>query len=90
MRRKLRKAIRQVQEGGSVEQASTAYEGAIPSYGGDTILRIRPQADRDDEELLKEVAHKVAEIYMNYDDLQGRERSDRIRADLKAYEESWA
>ena len=90
VRRKLRKAIRNIQDGGSVDQASASYEGAIPSYGGDTILRIALQADRDDEELLNEVAHKVADIYMSRDELQGRERTDSIRADLKAYEESWA
>jgi nitrite reductase/ring-hydroxylating ferredoxin subunit len=90
VRRKLRKAIRNVKDGGSVEQASTAYAGAIPSYGGDTILHIPPQAGGDDDALINEVARKVADIYMASDELQGRERTDKIRTDLKAYEESFA
>jgi len=89
VRRKLRKAIRKVQAGESVPQASLAYDGAIPSYGGDTMLRIPLQADKDDEILLKQVAQKVAAIYMDCDHLDGVERVEKIRQDLRAYEESW-
>jgi len=89
-RRKLRKAIRKVQEGGKVKHPSDAFDNPIPTYGGDTMLRIPAQPGRDDDDLLKEVAHKVAEIYMAHDKLVGRERADRLRQALRDYEAGWA
>ena len=38
------KIIREVQEGGSISHAADHYQGAIPSYGGDTILHIPEEA----------------------------------------------
>ena len=90
VRRKLRKAIRQVQDGTALSQAATHYTGPIPSYGGDTILRIPPRPGGDDDALLKEVAHKIAEIYMAHDDIHGEARSQQIRQALKDYEDSFA
>lgn len=90
VRRKLRSAIRAVRDGEDAPQPALVYEGIIPTYGGDTMLRIPPQEGRDDGAILKEVAHKVAEIYMAADDLKGQARIDRIRDDLKTYEASWA
>lgn len=89
VRNKLREAIRKVKAGGDVDQPGQVYGGVIPTYGGDTILRIPPQPGRDDDELLREVAHKVAEIYAASDALTGAERRARIEADLKAYEASF-
>ncbi len=86
LRRKLRKAIRKLRDGEAVDQASRHYDGAIPSYGGDTMLRIPPQAGRDDDELLAEVAHAVAGIYTANDELAGAERAERIRDQLREYE----
>jgi len=60
-RRLLRRAIRQVAEGGRLEQ--TAEEGRwIPTYCHDTIVRIPPKPGADDCALLREVARKVTEI----------------------------
>lgn len=89
VRRKLRSAIRAVRDGEAARQPALVYKGVIPTYGGDTMLRIPPQQGRDDGAILKEVAHKVAEIYMAADDLKGQARIDRIRDDLKTYEASW-
>ena len=91
VRRKLRKIIRQIQEGENVSHAAAHYQGAIPSYGGDTILHIPEQSESgvDDETLLKNVAHKVAGIYMANDELYGEQRNQQIRQSLKDYEESF-
>lgn len=89
VRNKLRKAIRNVRDGGDAEQPSLIYQGTIPTYGGDTMLRIPPQPDVDDAKLLRDVAHKVAEIYQSADRLQGDERKVAIVTALKAYEESF-
>ncbi len=90
VRRKLRAAIRSVQEGNPAPQPALIYDGVIPTYGGDTMLRIPPQKGRDDGAILKEVAHKVAEIYMAADNLSGQERIDHIRRQLQEYEASWS
>ncbi len=90
VRRKLRAAIRSVAEGEPAPQPSLIYKGIIPTYGGDTMLRIPPQPGREDGALLKEIAHRVADIMMSADDLPGQERYAKIRSDLKAYEASWS
>ncbi|MDH3763856.1 MAG: Rieske 2Fe-2S domain-containing protein [Gammaproteobacteria bacterium] len=89
-RRKLRKAIRKVKAGETLPQPTDIYSDPIPTYGGDTMLRIPLQAGKEDDELLKEVAHKVAEIYMAHDCFKGQERADKIRAALREYESSWS
>lgn len=86
VRNQLRRAIRAVGKGKPVAQPGLVYEGTIPTYAGDTMLRIPARDGRDDDELLKEVAHKVAEIYMSGDRLSGTERDEFIRAELKQYE----
>ena len=90
VRRKLRKAIRQVQNGESVDQISRHYDDAIPSYGGDTILRIPLQEGKDDDSVIKEVAQKVAQIYMANDEFVGQQRVERIQQQLQEYEASFA
>jgi len=90
VRRKLRKMIRKVKDGGAVVHPTEGFDGPIPTYGGDTMLRIPLQPGRDDDDLLKEVAHKVAEIYMDHDGMQGKERADHLRQALRDYEASWA
>ena len=89
VRRKLRAAVRNVAAGGDAPQPSSVYSAPIPTYGGDTMLRIKPQAGRDDAAVLKEVAAAVAQIYRRADGLQGSERRERIVAELKEYEAGW-
>jgi hypothetical protein len=89
-RRRLRKYIRKLQEGGPVKHPTDVFDNPIPTYGGDTMLRIPPQQGRDDDELIKEVAHQVAAIYMAHDNYVGQERVDKLRAALQEYEASWA
>ena len=89
VRRKLRAAIRNVAAGGDAPQPSSVYNAPIPTYGGDTMLRIKPQVGRDDAAVLKEVAAKVAQIYRQADGLQGNVRREQITAALKEYEAGW-
>jgi hypothetical protein len=78
-----------VRDGGDVDQPGVVYKDVIPTYGGDTILRIPPLAGEDDAQLMRTVAHKVAEIYVSADRLRGEERSAAITEALKAYEGSF-
>ena len=89
VRRKLREAILEVQNGGDVVQPGHHFDSPIPTYGGDTMLKIPVQKDRDDEAVLRKVAHDVAEIYTSADHLLGKERADFIKNKLRAYEKSW-
>ena len=54
-------------------------------------MRIPESNSNDDDQLLKQVAHKVAEIYMAHDDIHGddihgEERAHQIRQSLINYE----
>jgi len=89
VRRQLRAEVRSLRAGNSPEQPSQAYETPIPSYGGDTMLRIPMQSGRDDAAVLKTVARAVAGIYQDADHLVGGERRATIVSALKNYEASW-
>ena len=89
-RRLLRAAIRDVKAGGAAPQPTDHFQGVIPTYGGDTMLRIPLQEGRDDGAVLKEISQEIAAIYMSGDELQGRSRHDHITAKLKEYEASWS
>jgi nitrite reductase/ring-hydroxylating ferredoxin subunit len=85
VRKKLREAIRDVKEGGKAPQPALNYDGVIPTYGGDTMLRI-PKSNENDDKFLKHVARKVAEIYVSGDRYVGEERYDYIRSQLRRFE----
>ena len=63
-RRLLRDAIRSVKAGEPARQPTDRFDGVIPTYGGDTMLRIPLQEGRDDGAVLKEISQEVAAIYM--------------------------
>ncbi|MYH59367.1 MAG: aromatic ring-hydroxylating dioxygenase subunit alpha, partial [Boseongicola sp. SB0675_bin_26] len=88
-RRLLRNAIRSVASGNRAPQPTDGFGGAIPTYGGDTMLRIPVQEGRDDGAVLKEISIDVAGIYRSGDHLQGDARNEFIRSRLKEYEASW-
>ena len=88
-RRLLRDAIRAVKAGDPARQPTDQFDGVIPTYGGDTMLRIPLQEGRDDGAVLKEISQKIAEIYTSGDHLTGQVRRDHITRELKAYEASW-
>lgn len=89
VRRKLRAAIRSLKDGKEPPQPSSAYKMPIPTYGGDTMLRVPIQDCRDDAAVVKEVAKQVANIYMSADALSRSERRDRIVSELRNCEARW-
>ena len=89
-RRMLRTAIRALHAGQAISHPTDVFSGEIPTYGGDTMLRIPRQEGRDDGAVLKEISMRVAEIYRSGDHLQGIERRDFIVDALKEYEASWS
>lgn len=90
VRRMLRNNIRSLAAGNAVPHPTDNYDGVLPTYAGDTMLRIPVQTGRDDAAVLKEISFKVAEIFRAGDALTGQARNHFIKDELKAYEASWA
>lgn len=90
VRRMLRNNIRSLAAGNAVHHPTDDYDGVLPTYAGDTMLRIPVQTGRDDAAVLKEISFKVAGIFRAGDELTGEARNRFIKDELKAYEASWA
>lgn len=89
VRRLLRNNIRSLAAGNRVPHPTDNHDGVLPTYAGDTMLRIPLQAGRDDAAVLKEISFKVAEIFRAGDALAGDARNRFIKDELKTYEASW-
>ena len=89
-RRRLRKDIRKVRDGGRVKHPTDVFDNPIPTYGGDTMLKIPPRPGEDDETLLAEISKAVAGIYQAHDQFQGEDRAAKLRRALQDYEASFA
>ena len=81
LRRKLRRDIRAVQAGESIERPSGTEADPVRTYGGDTILRI-PRRTDDEDGFLREIQHRVAKIYFAGDAYAGDDRIEYIRREL--------
>lgn len=82
LRTRLRRDIRAVAADKPIARPEGTPEKPIPTYGGDTILRV-PKSN-DDPALLAELQTIVAEIYFAADALAGEERCERIRSEIAA------
>jgi len=89
VRRMLRNAIRSVAAGNPAVHPNAGPEGILPTYAGDTMLRIPLQEGRDDGAVLKEISFKVADIFKAGDDQLRSNRKSYIIDELKKYEASW-
>lgn len=84
-RRRLRRAIRRMTEGGIPQQPTDGVVFPVPTYGGDTVLRA-PMRSNDDRAWMSALSRRVAEIYRSGDALLGEKRVAHIRAGLAALE----
>ncbi|MFZ1726073.1 MAG: aromatic ring-hydroxylating dioxygenase subunit alpha, partial [Albidovulum sp.] len=89
VRRMLRNAIRSVAAGNPVIHPVAGPEGILPTYAGDTMLRIAVQEGRDDAAVLKEISFKVADILKAGDEQPMAKRKTFIVDALKEYEAGW-
>lgn len=85
-RRRLRKEIRALADGVEPRQPTDAGPAPIPTWSGDTVLRIPAIANRDDHALAVDTLAKVVEILGEGGKFRGTERDDFIVAQLKALE----
>ena len=74
MRKRLREQIRAVQNGETPARASVANSGLIPTYGGDTVLRIPHNGNPDESQTLSELAHAFMKMQYQADGLNEDER----------------
>ena len=89
-RRRLRDDIRALAGGSRPYQRSDHVEAPIPTYAGDNVLRIPPQAGTDDTALIRDVARKVARSILSGNDHRGEARDSFVRSALMKLQASHA
>ena len=77
LRRKLRQEIRKLREGEEPLPPVPGNGGHVPTYGGDSILHV-PATVGDDTALILDLSRKVAEAYIEFQDLPDQARRDAI------------
>lgn len=80
LRKRLKRCIRDLQEGKPPLQPAALSDGAIPTYGGDTVLQLPARPDGGDRKFLRDTAADIMELHFKADALQGDAR-DRFMID---------
>jgi nitrite reductase/ring-hydroxylating ferredoxin subunit len=84
----LKQAIRDLKKGMEPLQPSDVSALPIPTYSGDSVLRIPRRDGVDDGELVRETVHRVMALYRSADALRGAERDNFIQQRLRDLEAS--
>jgi phenylpropionate dioxygenase-like ring-hydroxylating dioxygenase large terminal subunit len=82
LRQRLRKQIRALQQGTEPLRPEPKDGRPVPTFAGDTVLRI-PKSNSDDRRLILETSRKVAQSYLRFQDLPDDERRAAIAAELE-------
>ena len=88
LRKRLREQIRAVRKGQTPARAHRAESGCIPTYGGDTILRISRSGDHNEAQILSNLAHSFMEIQYQADAMNEQERVQFVSEKLIELEAS--
>lgn len=83
LRNALRKGIRDLQRGIEPMRPEGSSGGPVPTFAGDTIVRV-PRGTGDDRKLILETSRRVAEAYVNHQHLPDAERRAAITRDLES------
>ena len=86
LRNTLRAEIRALQQGRYPEQPSELKSNPIPTYGGDTVLRLPPSHGGDDRSALRALGSKVIQLQFDADCLTCEARDATILARMKEIE----
>ena len=81
LRNALRKGIRNLQQGIEPGRPEMAGGASVPTFAGDTILRV-PRGAGDDRALILETSRRIAEAYLKFKDLPDSERRAAIAQEL--------
>jgi phenylpropionate dioxygenase-like ring-hydroxylating dioxygenase large terminal subunit len=85
LRQRLRAEIRAVRDGRRAGQPVATGSNPIPTYGGDTVLRL-PARDADDRAFLRKVGSEVVDAQIEADSLAGDARDTAVIGRLKQLE----
>ncbi|MDH3762737.1 MAG: aromatic ring-hydroxylating dioxygenase subunit alpha [Gammaproteobacteria bacterium] len=87
-RKKLRKLCRDLEKGIKPEHVTGIWKNPIPTYGGDTVVRV-PADGKDDAALLNEVGERVMQIQYDAEALVGDARDRQVIDAFKALEATY-
>ena len=83
-RKRLRKLCRDLESGIKPEHVTALSPNPVPTYGGDTVLRI--PASGDDRDLLTEIGERVMQIQFDAENMTGDDRDQQVIEAFKKYE----
>jgi phenylpropionate dioxygenase-like ring-hydroxylating dioxygenase large terminal subunit len=83
LRNHIRRGIRAVDNGEAPKSVASRNGEPVPTYTHDTVMRIPPPLNGDDEALLTELGRKVTEIILGADAYTGDERQTQIETKLR-------
>lgn len=81
LRSRLKRDIKRIESGQSISTLNAANNGLIPTYGGDTVLRLAKDS-HDDAALLGSVIENVIDIHIAAGELPADERAASIERDI--------
>ncbi len=84
-RKRLRTLCRALQKGERPAQPTDHWPNPVPTYGGDTVLRLPPNGS-DDAAYLQRIGQAVMAVQFEAEDLSGAERDEFVIACLKQME----
>jgi hypothetical protein len=84
-RKRLRKLCRDLEQGIEPSHVTGSWPNPIPTYGGDTVLRVPRQAGGDNA-LLTEIGERVMQIQFEAESMSGAARDEAVIAALKSLE----
>ena len=90
MRRRLKAEIRAVKESRAPVLPTDLAPNPIPTYGGDTVLRLPPKGSGEDTNYLQSIAKAVLQAQYDADKLVGDARDKQVCAALKRIEATGA
>jgi hypothetical protein len=91
LRKLLRAELRRVAKGEGPKLSPVRSNGLVPTYTHDTVVRAPPRngASADaDKMFVRDVGRRITEIVVHGEHQGAPDRTDRIRALIRAYEES--
>jgi hypothetical protein len=86
LRRRLRQQIRHVASGGRPMFVTDYKNAPIPTYGGDSVLTIPAEDDRDESAFLSRLANDFVAVQFAADDMPEDERVSFVTEGLKTFE----